>query len=1228
MIRNVYLTLAFLLTATIGTLAQTGGIRGKIFDKTSKEPIPFATVVAEMNGTQVSGGQSDFDGEYTIKPLNAGKYTLKIKYTGYKEMVINDVLVSGDRSTFQDLALSKQVFEFEKAVEVVSYKAPLFERDNVTQGATLTRDEIEAAPTRDVRSVAAQAASVFQKDEGDAVNVRGSRDEATDYYVDGIRIRGSQKLPQSGIEQVTVIVGGTPAQYGDATGGVISITTRGPSKEFNGSLEYVTSELFDDYGYNLVSGSLSGPLLKKKLENGGEKAILGFFVSGEFQKERDFDPSGIGMYKLKDDVFDKYAQNPITPYNDAGLGAFNNALFFKSNDFEKVKVKDNVDQLGYRFTSKLDFQPFEFTTITLGGSFNVNDRDAFAINRAVYNANENPQIRETDWRVFARLTQRVASTYKAEQEKSASVFRNVYFSLQGEFSKNQTRNQDRNHGDNLFAYGWFGKFENNRTRTYANVLDTSGNVLGQVQTGYNNDFSYAPVGANSLTENFNTIAYNFLTTIPDPSDPTALNTITDVSEIRNGGGVRNGDGIGSVMGIWESIGNVRNRFINDDNDQYRITLTGNADIKKHSILVGFEFEQRVDRQYDIQPRGLWTVGRQLATQKFVNIASEQDTIFNSNGTFTLNYNTGYSPTLDDNGNVINGFYENLRSSLGLSNTDYVDFDALTPDQLDVSMFTPDDLIDNNLLVRYYGFNYAGEKFTGNPTFNDFFTKKKDGNYTREIGAFMPTYMAGYIQDRFTVDNMSFNIGLRIDRFDANQKALKDKFLLVSSYTVDDYPIAIENKPDNIGGDFVPYLGTPGDFSSVIGYRDGSTWYDVNGNVVINPDIIAQQSSTGLIVAAEKPDAGRFATEDWNIDAVFEDYKPQISIMPRIAFAFNITDEAQFFAHYDVLTQRPSSNLRNDPMEYITLRNNPDGTINNSNLKPERTTDYEVGFKQRVSKSSALTISAFYRELKNMIQITRFNYAYPNTYTSYDNIDFGTVKGLSLSYDLRRTGNVRMLASYTLQFADGTGSGATSNAELTDTDQPNIRFIIPLDYDTRHQITTSLDYRYQSGADYNGPILFGKPIFENAGANFVFRTNSGTPYSRQSRPTQEAAAIGWQDNGQRAIEGVINGARTPWQFRIDMRLDKDINLKFSDKKNATLNVYLQIQNLLDTRNVVNVYRATGNANDDGFLQSVDGQLLSSQQEDSQAFIDQYNIRLQNPDFYSLPRRARLGVRLDF
>jgi len=684
------------------------------------------------------------------------------------------------------------------------------------------------------------------------------------------------------------------------------------------------------------------------------------------------------------------------------------------------------------------------------------------------------------------------------------------------------------------------------------------------------------------------------------------------------------------MGIWEGYGSDRNLYQDFDNDVYRLNLNGNVDIKNHALRIGFEFEQRADRGYSNRPRGLWTAGRAYANANFVsndiNNVLSVDTVANE---ITTYYGSGYSPTTDANGNIINGFYENLRGSLGAANNTYVDFDALSADQLDMKMFAADELINFSLLDYYYGYDYAGQKTSANPTFNEFFTKQTNGVYNREIGAFRPSYMAGYIQDNFTIDNMNFNIGLRVDRFDANQKALKDKFLLLDAYRVGDLPGGIANKPDNIGDNFVPYLADPNDYTSVIAYRDGNVWYDQDGVIVSDPDIIAQSSpnSQGLN-AALKPTAGSLARESWDIDKVFEDYKPQISIMPRIAFSFSITDQAQFFAHYDVLTQRPSSNLRNDPLEYLTLANGTNQTLNNSALKPEKTTDYEVGFKQVVSKSSALTISAFYREMRNMIQITKINYAAPNTYTTYDNIDFGTVKGLSLTYDLRRTGNIRLTASYTLQFAAGTGSGATSNVELTDTDQPNLRFIIPLDFDTRHTVSASIDYRYGSGSDYNGPILFGKPIFSNAGANFIVRANSGTPYTRQSRPTQEAATIGWQDNGQRAVEGLVNGATTPWQFRVDLKIDKDINIKINDKKTASFNVYIQFQNLFDTRNVVGVYRATGNADDDGFINSPDGVLLVNSQTSPEAFRDQYALKVQNPDNYSLPRRTRLGLSFDF
>ena len=73
---------------------------------------------------------------------------------------------------------------------------------------------------------------------------------------------------------------------------------------------------------------------------------------------------------------------------------------------------------------------------------------------------------------------------------------------------------------------------------------------------------------------------------------------------------------------------------------------------------------------------------------------------------------------------------------------------------------------------------------------------------------------------------------------------------------------------------------------------------------------------------------------------------------------------------------------------------------------QKTTNYEVGFKQALSSSSALTINAFYREMRDMIQYTRVAFAFPQEYFTYGNIDFGTVKGLSLAYEMREQ---RMLA---------------------------------------------------------------------------------------------------------------------------------------------------------------------------------------------------------------------------
>ena len=93
-----------------------------------------------------------------------------------------------------------------------------------------------------------------------------------------------------------------------------------------------------------------------------------------------------------------------------------------------------------------------------------------------------------------------------------------------------------------------------------------------------------------------------------------------------------------------------------------------------------------------------------------------------------------------------------------------------------------------------------------------------------------------------------------------------------------------------------------------------------------------------------------------------------------------------------------------------------------------------------------------------------------------NRDFGTIKGLTIAYDLRRTGNIRMTANYTLQFAEGTGSDATSAAGLINAGLPNLRNIFPY-------------YLSSIPLLFNGPpnlciIIFNSRIWANL-SNFYF-----------------------------------------------------------------------------------------------------------------------------------------------
>ena len=78
----------------------------------------------------------------------------------------------------------------------------------------------------------------------------------------------------------------------------------------------------------------------------------------------------------------------------------------------------------------------------------------------------------------------------------------------------------------------------------------------------------------------------------------------------------------------------------------------------------------------------------------------------------------------------------------------------------------------------------------------------------------------------------------------------------------------------------------------------------------------------------------------------------------------------------------------------------------------------------------------------------------------------------------------------------------------------------------------------------------------------------------------------------------------------------------------MNVYVRVTNLFNQFNVLEVYRATGNTNDDGYLAAALNQSSIQNQLDEQSFRDYYTMKIQNPFNVSSPRTIRLGVKFDF
>jgi hypothetical protein len=216
--------------------AQLAKVHGQVIDKDGKAAVG-ASVKLLRGGAPIAGDLTDDKGKYEIAKIDPGSYILEV-YDGERKAHYSLTLSHGETQPMQlDMAIA-----YEEGAEagpafgtnvkgffVYPADKEIFSVDPINPWV-ITKLELKtrAATRGSLEDLAAGAGGIVQADHGDPLSIGGARPEGTAVYVDGMKIRGSSQMSLVAIEQLAVLNSGIPAEFGDVTGGVISVTTSNP----------------------------------------------------------------------------------------------------------------------------------------------------------------------------------------------------------------------------------------------------------------------------------------------------------------------------------------------------------------------------------------------------------------------------------------------------------------------------------------------------------------------------------------------------------------------------------------------------------------------------------------------------------------------------------------------------------------------------------------------------------------------------------------------------------------------------------------------------------------------------------------------------------------------------------------------------------------------------------------------------------------------------------------
>jgi hypothetical protein len=226
-LKTAILSILFVVLGLNVSAQGYGEIRG-IIKNTELEPVPFATVKILQGNVLIGGTQTNELGRYTYKPLNPGSYDMVIIESGHQTQPINKIKVIPNEATYVDVKMTPNTLGTVTVVaKAYDYTKAGVDKNMYTMKSLDATELLQLAGSSrgDIKGVLTSISSDVIETNGE-IHFRGTRGEATGYFVDGVRTLGASSIPGLGIENLTVFSGGVPAMYGDVMGGVVIITTK------------------------------------------------------------------------------------------------------------------------------------------------------------------------------------------------------------------------------------------------------------------------------------------------------------------------------------------------------------------------------------------------------------------------------------------------------------------------------------------------------------------------------------------------------------------------------------------------------------------------------------------------------------------------------------------------------------------------------------------------------------------------------------------------------------------------------------------------------------------------------------------------------------------------------------------------------------------------------------------------------------------------------------------